>query len=251
MQRSWVSNRDRVSAIGAVLLIHAGLAAALLTLGGGPAALIQNVAPLEVFDVDLVEPRAPPPPPPKPVEIEPDKAPEEEGASAPPARKAEATPIVRVEPKVELRPTQPVVTSETPGQGAAPSQGAAPVDGPGTGAGGQGTGTGSGSGGAGSGGGGSGGAAVRPSLASRPLTARDYSSASRRAWPSGRRVLVIFNVQLNGRATDCAVYQSIGVPNIDAETCALVTRKLRFRPARDAQGRPMVDKYAYAQVALF
>jgi len=64
-------------------------------------------------------------------------------------------------------------------------------------------------------------------------------------------VLVIFNVQLNGRATDCRVYQSIGVPSIDAETCALVTRKLRFRPARDERGRPYVERYAYAQVALF
>jgi protein TonB len=64
-------------------------------------------------------------------------------------------------------------------------------------------------------------------------------------------VLVTFEVQINGRATDCQVFQSIGLPEIDAETCALVTRKLRFRPARDGNGRPVVSRYGYAQVALF
>jgi protein TonB len=75
--------------------------------------------------------------------------------------------------------------------------------------------------------------------------------ASRRAWPSGKRVLVTFDVQLDGRASNCQVFQSVGVPSIDAETCALVVRKLRFRPARDTAGRPVVAPYAYAQVALF
>jgi protein TonB len=64
-------------------------------------------------------------------------------------------------------------------------------------------------------------------------------------------VLVSFDVQLNGRATDCRVVQSSGVPAIDAETCRLVTSKLRFRPARDRQGSPVVERYGYLQFPLF
>ena len=244
MKRTTLSRRDRAGAIALVALVHAGVS-------GGRLAMVPSLSitdrlqqPLEIFDVALPEP-----PPPPPVVIESRAAPKEEGAAAPPARKAEASPVKRVEPVVKLPPPpSPVTAAPTPGTGSAPSAGAAPVDGPGSGAGGQGSGTGSGGAGSGPGGGGEG---SRPSLASRPLTQRDFSSASRRAWPSGKRVLVTFDVQVNGRATDCKVFQSIGVPSIDAETCALVTRKLRFRPARDAAGRPVVARYGYAQVALF
>ena len=183
--------------------------------------------------------------------METERAPEKEGAAGPPARKAEATPIVRPEPRVKLPPRPTVTAAETPGTGAAPKQGAAPVDGAGSGAGGQGSGTGSGSGGSGSGGGGSGGSAERPALLGRALTQRDYSSAARRSWPAGKRVLVSFDVQLNGRASDCRVVQSSGVPSIDDETCRLVTSKLRFRPARDRQGNAMVERYGYLQYPLF
>lgn len=250
MHRSTLSSRDRVGAILLVALLHAGIIAGLLTLGGHvpvPAAVEQ---PLEVFDV-LLPPPPPPAPPPPPV-VQSRAAPKKEGAAAPPARKAQASPIKRPEPVVKLpAPPPPVIAAPLPGTGSAPSAGAAPVDGPGSGAGGEGSGTGSGGSGSGPGGGGDGGAATRPSLASRPLTQRDYSSASRREWPPGKRVLVTFDVQPNGRASDCKVFQSIGIPSIDAETCVLVVRKLRFRPARDASGRPVVARYGYAQVAQF
>jgi protein TonB len=249
MQRSSLTTKDRAGAIALVALIHAGVIAGLLTLGGAVPVPSVLEEPLEIFDIELPKP---PPPPPPPVVVETKAAPKEEGAAAPPAKKAEASPIQKPEPIVQLPPPPPpVVAAPTPGTGSAPKAGAAPVDGPGSGAGGQGSGTGSGSGGSGSGGGGDGGVATRPSLASRPLTQRDFSSASRRTWPSGGRVLVIFQVQVDGRAADCKVYQSIGNPAIDAETCALVTRKLRFRPARNASGQPVVSRYAYAQSALF
>jgi protein TonB len=235
--------------VAAVALVHAGLLLALLTLGGKAVLPAASDTPIDLFDVRLPEPPRPPPPP-EPVEVETGKAPEEEGAAAPPARKAEATPVVRPKPLVKLPPKPSLTTSETPRQGASPTQGAAPVEGPGTGAGGQGSGTGSGSGGSGSGGGGAG-AAQGPSLLSRALTQRDYSSASRRAWPSGTRVLVSFEVELNGRASGCRVVQSSGVPSIDAETCRLVTSKLRFQVARDRNGEPVVQRYGYLQYPLF
>jgi protein TonB len=235
--------------MAAVVLVHAGLLGALLTLGGKPVLDIRSSEPIDLFDVTLPPPE--PPPTPEPVRVEAEQAPKEEGAAAPPARKAEATPLVRPRPRVELPPRPTATAAETPGKGAAPSQGAAPVDGPGSGAGGQGSGTGSGSGGSGSGGGGGGGSAERPALLSRALTQRDYSSAARRNWPSGKRVLVSFDVQLNGRASDCRVVQSSGVPSIDAETCRLVTSKLRFRVARNSNGTPVVERYGYLQYPLF
>lgn len=245
MQRTWVTSKDRAGALAGVLLVHAGLLAALLTLGAS------SVLPKKAAEaIDLIEVRLPEPPPPEPVAVETRKAPEEEGAAAPPARKAEATPVVRPVPRVVLPPKPSVTAAEKPRQGAAPTQGAAPVDGPGSGAGGQGSGTGSGSGGSGTGGGG-GGAAARPALASPALTARNFSKATRRAWPSGQRVLVTFYVQLDGRASDCRVEQSSGVATIDAEVCRLVTTSLRFRPARDRNGRPVVQSFGYIQYALF
>lgn len=247
MYRSSVTSKDRAGAALAVALVHAGLLAALLTLGGKPVLPVASDPPIDLFDVRLPEP----PPPPEPVPVEARKAPKEEGAAAPPARKAEASPVARPKPKVELPPKPTVTASPTPRQGTAPMRGAAPIDGPGTGAGGQGSGSGSGSGGSGTGGGGDGGEAQGPALASRALTQRDYSSASRRNWPSGKRVLVSFDVQLNGRASGCRVVQSSGVPSIDAETCRLVTSKLRFRVARDRNGKPVVERYGYLQYPLF
>lgn len=246
MQRSWVTPKDRAGAIAGVLLIHAGVLAALLALGPNLGGSEQKASPTTIFDVP-----APQPPPPEPVAVDAAAAPRKEGASAPPAKKAEASPVVRPEPRGELAAEPVLSASSDPGEGSASSQGAAPVPGPGTGAGGQGNGSGSGSAGAGTGGGGSGGEAQRPALASRALTQRDYSGASRRAWPSGRRVLVSFDVQLNGRATGCRIVQSSGVASIDAETCRLVTTKLRFRPARDRDGRPVVERYGYLQYPLF
>lgn len=245
MQRSWVTNKDRAGALVAVVVIHVGLIGALLTLGGQEAIEAAVDPVLQTFDVSLPEP-----PPPEPAAIETRRTPEEEGASAPPAKKAEATEVVRPKPRVELPPEPTIVAAETPGSGSAPTQGAAPVDGPGSGAGGDGAGTGSGSGGSGPGGGGEG-VAERPSLISRSLTQRDYSSASRRNWPSGKRVMVSFDVQLNGRASGCRIVQSSGVESIDSETCRLVTSKLRFRPARDRSGRPVVQRYGYIQYPLF
>lgn len=233
-----------------VAVVHAGVIGGLLTMGPSGVTKDSLQESLEIFDVSLLPP--PPPPPPPPSVVESRAAPQEEGAAAPPARKAEASPVERPEPVVRLPPPPtPVTAAPDPGTGSAPSAGAAPIDGPGSGAGGEGNGAGSGSSGAGPGGGGDGGEGTRPSLASRPLTQRDYSSPSRREWPAGGRVLVTFTVEVNGRASDCRVFQSIGNPRIDAETCALVLRKLRFRPARDASGRPVQSRYAYAQSALF
>ena len=48
-----------------------------------------------------------------------------------------------------------------------------------------------------------------------------------------------FIVGTNGRVTDCAVTRSSGNAELDTATCRLIKRRLRYRPARDAQGRPI------------
>jgi protein TonB len=245
MPASILSPRDRAGALLAVLLVHALIAAALLTLGGPGSRERQDQPALETFDLAL----APPPPPPV-VEVRQERPSRAEGAAAPPNIESQATPVAAPEPAVELPVPSPVAAAPMPDEGVDVTQGAAPVVGPGTGAGGSGTGTGSGGSGGGPGDGGDGGEGTRPALASRSLTQRDYPSELRRRWPEDGRVLVIFSVQLNGRATDCSVFRSSGDPEIDAETCRLVERRLRFRPARDGNGVPYVDKYGYAQAPV-
>jgi protein TonB len=248
MQRSTLSRRDRARAITLVALVHAGVIAGLLTLGQSGAMRETLEKPLETFDVTLPDP---PPPPPPSVIVESRAAPKNEGDAAPPARKAEATPVKRIEPVVKLPATSPVVAASTPGVGSAPSAGAAPVDGPGSGAGGQGNGTGSGGSGSGPGGGGDGGEGQGPRvIPSTTLTGRSYPREVLRAWPRGGRVFVAVRVQLDGRATDCSVNRSSGNPIVDQWTCRLVEERVRFRPAVDGEGRPYVRWYGYIQAPV-
>jgi protein TonB len=232
-----LDSKDRTGAIVAVLAVHVALALAILNFTGRIDIAQDAQRTLKLFDIAEL---APPPPPP-PVERQSQKPKDKEGASAPKNIESKATPVVAPKPKI--------VATETPAQGNEATQGAAPVRGPGTGAGGTGVGTGSGGSGNGSGGGGAG-IGTRPRLVSRSLSERDYPSNLRRIWPSGARVLVMFDVQLNGHATGCSVYTSSGVPAIDQATCRLVETKLRFAPARDTNGRPRVDKYAYMQAPV-
>ena len=90
-------------------------------------------------------------------------------------------------------------------------------------------------------------AARRAAREATKLTSRDYPPEAIRAWPRGGRVFVAVRVQLDGRATDCKINRSSGSPGVDADTCRLVMAKVRFVPARDEQGRPVVDWYGYVQ----
>src|SRR5688500_8531188 len=127
------SNPDRAKAALAALLVHAAIGAAFLT------GLIVNVSDrpsevLDTFDVSL------PPPPPPIVEDEEAKPKGDPGEAG---KKADPTPVVAPNPKIEIPAKPPVAAAPVPGQGAAPSAGAA-ASGTGTGAGGSGTGLGGG-----------------------------------------------------------------------------------------------------------
>ena len=244
MYEPHLTSRDRVATVIMVVLIHAALLFALVNLSPP----LRDQLPDEVVEIfDVTEP---PPPPEEVVELqaraEDDAPQEEEGAASPENIRSQATPVVDPNPPIQLPVPPPIPVSPTPREGSERTQGASDRPGPGTGAGGVGTGTGSGGSGSGTGGGGSGGIATRPSVV-RGITTRDYPDEVARHWPRGGAVFVRVRVLPNGRATDCRIDRSIGIPAIDQWTCKLVEERATFRPAVDSNGRPVAHWYGYIQ----
>ena len=186
---------------------------------------------LSTFNVTITAP--PPPPPPE--------QPKKSGAAAEAGK--QAVPREAASPKPRLAIAKPTAAPPVAAKGPDNSAGARDA-GSGTGAGGQGNGTGSGAGGDGQG---SGGIAAKPSVRSGELNnASDFPvPAGGRQTRFGKRVTVFFTVTTDGRARDCSVTQS----NVDAEAtslvCQLVIRKIRFNPAKRADGTPVEARYGY------
>jgi protein TonB len=242
MYQPQLSHRDRAATIIMVVAIHLALAFALINLSPP----VRDVLPEEVVEIFSVT--EPPPPPVVELQEEQDQAKpkREEGAASPQNIESKATPVVAPKPRIQLPIPEPKPATQTPNTGNQNTQGASNVVGPGTGAGGIGTGTGSGGSGSGSGGGGSGGVATRPAVL-RGITNRDYPEAVSRYWPRGGAVFIAVRVLPNGRATNCKINRSIGVPAIDQWTCKLVEERGVFRPATDVNGRPVAAWFGYVQ----
>lgn len=225
----------------AVATLHALLAYFFLT-GLGVVAGPTVPDALKMFDAREL----PPPPPPKParpdIERKPRKArpKDAEGSAAPANLRDTPTEIVAPKPVVVLPPPPPVAAAPLAGQGNAPAAGAATVPGPGTGAGGIGTGLGSGLAGNGTGGGGGGGIASHVRWLRGRIDGDDYPRAAYEARAQGI-TYVRFTVARDGRIKDCAVTRSSGHPELDAVTCRLILRRFVYRPARDAEGRPVEE----------
>jgi periplasmic protein TonB len=190
--------------------------------------------------VSVIALNAPEPPPPPPVPAEIPKAPEAEGAAAPPNERNNPTPIVAPPPRI--RPLPAPVAAPIEGTGRASESGAAETPGPGTGAGGQGTGRGAGLGGDGTGGGG--GARAR----------KTPSGIGYRNWPQEiaredriLRVEVRFWVETNGRVTGCETQRTSGIAALDASTCRLIEQRFRYEPARNNAGEPVRAEMAWQQ----
>ena len=248
MYQAQLRPRDRAATILMVVAIHVALAFALINLSPPLREQLPEEV-IEIFDVTQ-------PPPPleevveKPIPAAREDAPKEaEGSASAENIRSRATPVVAPKPPIQLPIPQPMPVTQTPNIGNERTQGASNVVGPGTGAGGAGTGTGRGGSGSGTGGGGSGGVGTRPTLITPSLSRRDYPAEVSSAWP--RRpdafTAVAVRVQLDGRGTDCKINRSSGVPAIDQWTCRLVETRLRFRPATDDRGRPVVAWYGYVQ----
>jgi protein TonB len=240
MYRPQLSARDRAATLTAVALVHIALLFALLNLSS-------NIRTAERDTLTQLIAIATEPPPPV-VEIQPERAKPKkaEGAASAKNIESQATPVVAPKPVIPVPTPQPIVASPTPRTGTEATQGTSNVVGPGTGAGGVGNGTGSGGAGNGNGGGGSG-IAERARLLSPSLRTRDFPPELRGRLQEGASPLVIFTVESNGRVYNCHVYRSSGDPDIDRETCALVTARFVYRPAFNQRGEPVASQMAYEQ----
>ena len=166
--------------------------------------------------------------------------PEPEGGAGEQGR--EATPREVAAPPAPVLSPSPVPRASS--SGTANTSGAA-EQGAGTGAGGVGDGTGAGRGGSGRGGY----AVTRPSVRSGSIdSARDFPIPE-----GGRRVrdatsvIVEFTVGVDGRASGCSVTRPGPDPQTNALVCPLVIERIRFNPARDANGEPVPARYGWRQ----
>jgi len=226
--------RDRARALGAVVMVHVALLAALIATGRVSLQPVSEPPPLQTIDVAL--PAVPPPP----VRQQPRPSPKPAAAEASaPNIVSQATPVAAPKPVIVLPAPAPVVVSETPMMGADPTQGAAPVAGPGTGAGGAGDGTGAGGAGNGSGTGTGGGIAMGPRQIAGFIGRRDYPRELEGRDVPYEEVMLQYRVGIDGFVRDCRVVRSSGEPLLDQRTCALYEQRYRYLPARDTSGRPV------------
>ena len=217
--------RDRIVAGIAVAAIEAALG--YLMLAGFPSQLPQRIE--EGLHVFTITPASPPPPPRR---IEPAHAhARPAGAASPPNLVSRQTAIVTPPPAIPLIVPPTIVAAPKPGAGADPTAGNAAVRGPGTGHGSDGNGTGSGGAGEGSGSGDE----TPPRWRSGHLHNSDFPRAAFESGAQGT-VSVRYTVAIDGRATDCVVTRSSGSAALDATTCRLIEKRLRFHPALDAAG---------------
>ena len=230
------TTQDRLRSAGGAALIVAAVGYGL-AVGLGVDVSRQVVEELKVV---ALLPDGPPPPDPIPAQKQAEKR--KEGAASPPNLKSKATEIVAPLPPVILPQPVPMTVAPVAGLGNDRSAGAAPIAGPGTGSGGQGNGLGSGDGGDGDGGGGG----TDAELISNKLSYRDLPRA---LWDSHASGLVTYGatIGIDGRLSDCRIVRTSGNAALDAATCALALRHVRFRPARDAGGRKVADSAIFEQ----
>jgi protein TonB len=70
------------------------------------------------------------------------------------------------------------------------------------------------------------------------ISDEDYPSSSIRNEEQGTSVAT-FTIGADGRVVACNA--SGASPTLDAETCKLIMRRFRFKPARGADGQPMEE----------
>ena len=216
---------DRAKAIAAVAVVHMALAAVILS-GLNVRMIAAQVESLKTFDV--TEKPVPPPEPP-PVVKQAERAKEEEGAAG---KKAEPTPVVAPKPRIVVPAKPPVAAAPVPGTGLANRSGASTA----------GSGPGAGGSGSGRGGGGSGDfSGYTPAQRISRIPNREYR---RLVEVSGRvtgSVGITLKVNTDGSPSNCRVARTSGSGVVDSLMCQLAIRYVRFRPARDAEGRPVAQ----------
>ena len=215
-RRNFSRPRERASALAAVVFVQVAVGWALLS-GlhvdvSHPGDVVQRL-----INVTLAKP----PPPVEPVhrpapQSAPKAVPEKLGGSPGP-KPAHAPPSVA--PVIAVRPN---AAPSGGGTGSGPALGS----GAGGGTGGQGYGSGSGGG--------------DLEKIAGDIYPSDYPKRLAKAGIGGT-VKLRCRVETNGRATNCVVTRSSGVPELDAITPRLVEQRFVYRPATDRYGRPVPD----------
>lgn len=157
-------------------------------------------------------------------------------AASPPNMRNQASAVFAPLLRPLIQPA-PIIAAPRPAAGHGPNTGASDRLGPGQGAGGIGDGTGGGGTGNGNGDG-DGDAIKRPIQTKGKLRWSDLPKTLRETHQGGELELV-YRVNAHGSVSDCRVTQSSGLPSLDAQTCRLISERFRFRPARNARGKPV------------
>ena len=220
------AREDRAKALVGVVLVHVALGAVILT-GLNVRDVQRVVETLKTFDID--EPPPPPPQePPRPRE-QAQRAKEEKGAAG---KKAEPSPVVVPKPKIERPAKPPVAAAPVAGTGSATTSGAANY----------GTGPGAGGSGTGRGGGGTGDfSGYTPAQRISKIPDREYRRIRAASGQSSGRIGITLKVNTDGRPSNCRIVRTSGNPTVDDLFCELAVDYVRFRPARDADGRPVAQ----------
>jgi TonB family protein len=74
------------------------------------------------------------------------------------------------------------------------------------------------------------------------ITPDDYPPSALRIGAEGR-VVAVLDIDRAGKVTSCAVQTSSGNAALDAATCAAMTTRGAFTPAKDANGKPVASSY--------
>jgi protein TonB len=230
-----VPPRTKLGVAVVVLLFHA---VAILALIRAFAPDLTARAVETVVSTFTVTVTTPPPP-------EPAKEIEKAGAAGDQGKKAVAREVKAEKPRVAIAKTP---APKAASSGNADTSGAREA-GSGTGAGGSGSGTGSGSGGSGSGGGM---VSKAVHVSGQINNARDFPvPPGGREARVGKSVILALTVNTDGRATGCRIYRSSGLPETDDITCRLAKERLRFRPATNSLGEPIVSTFYWQQKFFF
>ena len=79
----------------------------------------------------------------------------------------------------------------------------------------------------------------------RWVTTEDYRGNWIRREMTGRARFRL-EILADGRVADCTITASSGHPELDAATCALVSKRARFQPARGGEGEAVAGSYTSA-----
>ena len=200
----------RLWSIAIVIAIHAVLLYFLIT--GGYKAVIEKAIDTVTVDVKEEEPppepELPPPPPPDkalppPPTVPPPRIPSP--SPMPPMRNTDVVPPAPV-PPIPLPPA-PIPQPPPP-----PPPPPAPPEPPRV--------------------------ATKATLRSGSISDEDYPPSAVRAEEQGRSVAT-YTIGTDGRVSSCSA--SGAGPILDAETCKLIQRRFRFKPAADTGGSPVAE----------